>query len=84
MAMEAAAWAPAKVAADKAEMVVAADKAASKVVAVAAETVTARTIEEPGSIERRQAKRMQIGRSMRHSASPFGLGRVPKTQSHEG
>ena len=83
MAMEAAAWAPAKVAADKADMVVTADKAADKAVAVAEGGAT--TPEHGGqSIERQRARRMQIGRSMRHSASPFGLGRVPKTQSHEG
>ena len=82
MAMVAAAWAPAKVAATKADMVVAAAMAASK--AVAMEGGPTAAAPEDKSIERRQARRMQIGRSMRHSASPFGLGRVPKTQSHEG
>ena len=74
----------AKVAADKADKVVAADKAAGKAVAMAAVNPAEQRGGGETIIERRRARRMQTGWSMKHSASPFGLGRVLKTQNHDG
>ena len=62
---------------------VAADKTVARAAKVETATAGAATT-TAGDVERQLTVKGQTGRSMKHCAIPFGIGRVLKTPSREG